>query len=48
MKIKTLKERLLALHLKGMEGILEETLKKATVDNLSPVDVLLILAVSGS
>ena len=44
MKIKTLKERLLALHLNGMEGILEETLKKATVDNLSPVDVLLILA----
>ena len=44
MKIQTLKERLLALHLRGMEGILEETLKKATVDNLSPVDVLLLLA----
>jgi DNA replication protein DnaC len=44
MKIQTLKERLLSLHLRGMEGILEETLKKATVDNLSPTDVLLILA----
>lgn len=44
MKTKTLKEILLALHLHGMEGILEETFKKAAVDNLSPVDVLLILA----
>lgn len=44
MKIQTLKERLLALRLKGMADILEETLKKATVDNLSPADTLLILA----
>lgn len=43
MKIQTLKERLLALHLNGMEGILEETMKKAAVDNLSQVDALLIL-----
>ena len=41
--MKTLKERLLDLHLKGMEAIIEETLKKAAVDNLTPTDVLLIL-----
>ena len=44
MKIQTLKERLLLLHLRGMADVLEETLKKAAVDNLSPVDVLTILA----
>lgn len=44
MKIETLKERLHNLHLAGMEGILDETLKKAAQDNLSPADVLAILA----
>lgn len=43
MKTQTLKERLIDLRLRGMEGILEETLKKAAVDNLTPADVLLIL-----
>jgi DNA replication protein DnaC len=44
MKIETLKERLHNLHLAGMEDILDETLKKAAQDNLSPADVLAILA----
>jgi DNA replication protein DnaC len=44
MKIQTLKEQLQKLHLSGMEGILDETLKKAAVDNLSAADVLTILA----
>jgi DNA replication protein DnaC len=44
MKIQTLKERLQNLHLMGMDGILDETLKKAATDNLSPADVLTILA----
>jgi DNA replication protein DnaC len=44
MKIQTLKEQLQKLHLSGMEGILDETLKKAATDNLSPADVLTILA----
>ena len=44
MKIQTLKEQLLKLHLSGMEGILDETLKKAATDNLSPADALTILA----
>jgi DNA replication protein DnaC len=41
--IQTLKENLMALHLRAMDDVLEETLKKAAVDNLSPADVLLIL-----
>jgi DNA replication protein DnaC len=44
MKIQTLKEQLQKLHLRGMEDILDETLKKAATDNLSPADVLTILA----
>jgi len=44
MKIQTLKEQLQKLHLPGMEGILDETLKKAATDNLSPADILTILA----
>ena len=44
MKIQTLKEKLLTLHLKTMADIVEEALKKAAKENLSPADVLLILA----
>lgn len=44
MKIKNLEEKLHALHLKTMADILDVTLKKAATDNLSTVDVLLILA----
>ena len=44
MKIQTLKEQLQKLHLAGMEAILDQTLKKAATDNLSPADVLTILA----
>lgn len=44
MKIQTLKEQLLLLHLKGMADVLDETLKKAAVENRSAVDVLAILA----
>ncbi len=44
MTIQTLKEQLHNLHLMGMEDILDETLKKAATDNLSPADVLTILA----
>jgi DNA replication protein DnaC len=44
MKIEKLKELLLTLRLKAMEEILEETLSKAHTDNLSPVDILTILA----
>ncbi len=44
MKTQNLKDKLLALHLKTMADLLQETLKKAATDNLSPVDVLLILA----
>jgi DNA replication protein DnaC len=44
MKIAKLKELLLTLHLKAMADILEETLKKAQTDILSPVDILTLLA----
>jgi DNA replication protein DnaC len=44
MKIEKLKESLLSLHLKTMAEILEQTLKKAEQENLSPADLLLILA----
>lgn len=44
MKIEKLKELLLTLRLKAMEEILEETLNKAQTDNLSPVDILTLLA----
>ena len=44
MTIQTLKEQLQNLHLRGMEAILDETLKKAATNNLSPADVLSILA----
>ena len=44
MKIENLKESLLSLHLKTMAEILEQTLKKAEQENLSPADLLLILA----
>ena len=43
-KIEKLKELLLTLRLKAMAEILEETLKKTQTDNLSPVDILSILA----
>jgi len=44
MKIETLKASLLSLHLKTMVEILEPTLKKGEQENLSPADLLLILA----
>ncbi len=44
MKIENLKESLLSLHLKTMAEILEQTLKKGEQENLSPADLLLILA----
>lgn len=44
MKIEKLKELLLTLRLKAMAEILEETLKKAQTDNLSPIDILTLLA----
>ena len=44
MKIEKLKELLLTLRLKTMADILEETLNKAQTDNLSPVDILTLLA----
>jgi len=44
MKIEKLKELLLTLRLKAMAEILEETLKKAQTDNLSPGDILTLLA----
>jgi DNA replication protein DnaC len=44
MKIDKLKEALLALHLKTMAEVLEETLKKTERENLSPADFLSILA----
>lgn len=43
MKIQKLKESLLALQLKTMAEILEETLKKGAQENLSAADLLLIL-----
>jgi DNA replication protein DnaC len=43
MKIQLLKEHLLLLHLKGMADSLDEVLKKAAIENLSPADVLAIL-----
>jgi DNA replication protein DnaC len=43
MKIQTLKDSLLALHLKTMAEILEETLKKGAQENLSAADLLGIL-----
>ena len=43
-KIEKLKELLLTLRLKAMAEILEETLKKAQTDNLSPIDILTLLA----
>ena len=44
MKIENLKESLLSLHLKTMAECLEQTLKKGEQENLSPADLLLILA----
>lgn len=44
MKIDKLKELLLTLRLKAMADILDETLHKAQTDNLSPVDILTLLA----
>lgn len=44
MKIETLKASLLSLHLKTMAECLEPTLKKGEQENLSPADLLLILA----
>jgi DNA replication protein DnaC len=44
MKIENLKASLLSLHLKTMAEILEQTLKKGEQENLSPADLLLILA----
>lgn len=44
MKIDKLKDLLLTLRLKAMAEILEETLKKAQTDNLSPVDIITLLA----
>ena len=44
MKIDKLKEALLALHLKAMAEVLEETLKKTEREHLSPADFLSILA----
>jgi DNA replication protein DnaC len=43
-KIEKLKELLLTLRLKAMAEILEETLKETQTDNLSPVDILTVLA----
>jgi DNA replication protein DnaC len=43
-KIEKLKELLLTLRLKAMTQILEETLKKTQTDNISPVDILTLLA----
>jgi DNA replication protein DnaC len=43
-KIEKLKELLLTLHLKAMTEILKETLKKTQTDNLSPIDILTLLA----
>jgi DNA replication protein DnaC len=43
-KMEKCKELLLTLRLKAMAEILEETLKKAQTDTLSPVDILSILA----
>ena len=44
MKIETLKQALLSLHLKAVVEILEETLQKAQTDNLSHADLLQLLA----
>jgi DNA replication protein DnaC len=44
MKSETLKERLAALHLRGMADALDVVLKKAAVDNLSIIDAMTILA----
>jgi DNA replication protein DnaC len=44
MKIEKLKEPRLTLGLKTLADILEETLNKAQTDNLSPVDILTLLA----
>lgn len=44
MKIEKLKELLFTLRLKAMADILDETLHKAQTDNLSPVDILTLLA----
>ena len=44
MKIQTLKEKLITLHLKTMADIVEETMKKAAKENLSITDAVLILA----
>lgn len=44
MKMEKLRELLIALRLKAMADILEETLKKAQTDNLSPIDILTTLA----
>jgi len=44
MKIEKLKELLLTLRLKALADILEETLNKAQTDNLSPGDILTLLA----
>jgi len=44
MKIETLKQALLSLHLKAMIEILEETLQKGQRENLSHADLLYLLA----
>ena len=44
MKIEKLKELLLTLRLKAMAEALEEALNKAQTDNLSPLDILTLLA----
>jgi DNA replication protein DnaC len=44
MKMEKLKELLLTLRLKAMAEILEQTLHKAQTDNLSPIDILTLLA----
>jgi len=44
MKIEKLKELLLTLRLKAMAEVLEEALNKAQTDNLSPLDILTLLA----
>ena len=42
MKIEKLKEALLALHLKTLAEILEDTLLKAEREKLSPADILFL------
>jgi DNA replication protein DnaC len=44
MNLDKVKEALLALHLKNFAEILEETLRKAEREKLSPADILYLLA----